>query len=147
MSGQIEIAKAIATIAHRGQVDKGDAPYIDHPRRVAGLIPAATETEIAAAWLHDVLEDTDITREDLNAAGVSWPVINIVETLTRTKEVPAEDYYAAIAGHYHARRVKRADIADNLNAIRLSALDDVTIARLVRKYAKALMLIDPGVVA
>jgi len=138
---QIRIAKAIAVIAHRGQVDKAGAPYITHPQRVTTLIQTPRNSEIAAAWLHDVLEDTDLTRDDLHAAGINWTTIAIVEKLTRTQGQPPEDYYENIRDSYSARRIKLADIADNTNPNRLALLDDATIARLTRRYAKARLLL------
>ena len=138
---QVYIARAIATIAHRGQVDKAGAPYITHPERVVGHLHNPIAAEIAAAWLHDVLEDTDLTRDDLHAAGVDWSIIGTVEALTRTKGQAPEEYYETIRGSYRARRVKLADIADNTDPNRLALLDDATIARLTRKYAKARLLL------
>jgi len=136
-------AQAIATIAHRGQVDKAGNPYIDHPRRVADRIKPDRDylDTVSIAWLHDVLEDTDVTRDDLHAAGIEWSVIVEVERLTRTPDVSPEDYYENIRGSRRALEVKLADIADNTDPSRLALLDDATIARLTRKYAKARMLL------
>lgn len=138
---QVEIAKAIAMLAHRGQVDKGGAPYIDHPSRVAYSLRGGDEMHIAAGWLHDVLEDSDITASDLTDCGVHPLVLGIVEALTRQPEVTASDYYKNIMQTWGARVVKLADVADNLDPKRLSLLDDATIARLTRKYAKARQLL------
>lgn len=140
-ASQIEIAKAIAVIVHWGQVDKSGAPYITHPERVAARLDKPRNSEIAAAWLHDVLEDSDLTSENLRAAGIDWTTIATVEKLTRTPDQSPEDYYENIRESYSARRIKLADIADNTDPNRLALLDDATIARLVRKYAKARMLL------
>ncbi|WP_065962426.1 HD domain-containing protein [Curtobacterium sp. UCD-KPL2560] len=141
---QIEIARAIAHIAHIGQTDKAGNPYIEHPARVAQRLSAEGNSEnvVAAGWLHDVLEDSPATRDDLHAAGVDWLVINMVELVTRTPDVTPEDYYAAIGRHGGATSIKLADIADNTDPSRLALLDDATIARLTRKYAKARRLIE-----
>jgi len=143
MSDQIDIAKAIATVAHKGQVDKAGSPYIDHPRRVAERLQAAKvgEAVVAAAWIHDVLEDTDLTRDDLYDAGLTWSVILFAEEVTRKPGQSVEDYYAGIqsAG---AHWLKKADIDDNSDPARLALLDDETIVRLTRKYAKARMLLE-----
>jgi len=141
---QIDIARAIATIAHRGQVDKAGNPYIDHPRRVARLVEQHSENTIAAAWLHDVLEDTDVTAEDLLAAGVHPEIVGNVELLTRRKDIRPDEYYADITQSYAAKRVKLADIADNTDLSRLALLDDATVVRLTRKYAKAKLLLGVG---
>lgn len=137
---RIVVARAIAHIAHHGQEDKAGNPYISHPERVANYLAERGErgVVIAAGWLHDVLEDTNLTREDLHEAGVDWPTIVIVEAVTRKPGITAEDYYAGIYASPDARRVKEADIADNTNPERLALLDDTTVARLTRKYAKAL---------
>jgi (p)ppGpp synthase/HD superfamily hydrolase len=143
MNDQVAVARAIAHIAHHGQVDKAGNPYIGHPERVAWYLRERGEREsvVAAGWLHDVLEDTDLTREDLYAAGIPWTTISIVETVTRRSDLTNEDYYTGIYQSLDARRVKEADIADNTNPERLAMLDDATVARLTRKYAKASRMI------
>lgn len=140
---QIAVARAIATIAHRGQVDKIGAPYIGHPARVVERLEHAGENpiSIAAGWLHDVLEDTDLTRDDLLAAGVDLSVVETVEAVTRRTGETPEEYYRRIFRRQLARPVKAADISDNLDPRRLALLDDATIARLTRKYAKARVLL------
>lgn len=137
----VAVARAIATVAHFGQTDKGGNPYIDHPRRVAERV-SDDDGDRAVAWLHDVLEDTDVTAEALIAAGVPVYIVRDVELLTRKKEIAPEDYYRDIRmTSARARRVKLADIADNTDPDRLALLDDTTIARLTRKYAKARLLL------
>lgn len=140
---QSVIAKAIATIAHSGQTDKGGQPYIGHPARVAATVRRNGERDllVAAAWLHDVLEDTDLSREDLHTAGIDYAVINIVELVTREPGTHIEDYYERIRVSPSALAVKLADIDDNTSPDRLALLDDATIVRLTRKYAKALLLL------
>lgn len=134
---QVARASAIATIAHRGAVDKGGAPYIEHPSAVAALFDREHEwLEISVAWLHDVIEDTDITADDLLAAGVASAVVEAVELLTRTGKPDAE-YYAAIRENPVARAVKLADLTHNTNPIRLAKLDPATRDRLTAKYAAA----------
>lgn len=135
---QVALAKGIAFIAHRGQLDRSGAPYIDHPGRIAERFDAAGEpVEAAAAWLHDVLEDTPITPEELFEAGVLPEVIEVVRLLTRSPDVAADEYYARIRGHAAARRVKLADIDDNTARWRLRRLDYDTQLRLVEKYRQA----------
>lgn len=135
---QVALARGIAFIAHRGQLDRNGAPYIDHPGRIAERFDPATEpVEAAAAWLHDVLEDTPVTAEELFEAGILPHVIEVVRLLTRTPDVSADDYYARIRGHEVARRVKLADIDDNTARWRLRRLDYDTQVRLVEKYRVA----------
>jgi (p)ppGpp synthase/HD superfamily hydrolase len=140
MTDNIGIARAIATIAHSGQLDKAGQPYIDHPRRVAEALERTTDYRpwiIAAAWLHDVIEDTDVNAELLIEAGVDRATVNIVETLTHVKGESNGTYWERIKKSSAATDIKLADIADNLDPRRLAKLDDETIARLVRKYAQA----------
>lgn len=148
-------AERIAHQAHKGQIDKAGEPYIEHPRRVAGYLPLADMAGKAAAWLHDVLEDTPWTAEGLRVQKVPEEVVVAVVALTRMDESnimyasdvrpehiePVESYYRRVAANDIAWRVKLADIRDNLDPIRMAKLDAVTQARLVRKYAKALNLL------
>jgi (p)ppGpp synthase/HD superfamily hydrolase len=121
-------AKPIAILAHDGQVDKGGAPYIGHPYRVADKISALarfsnlneTQLEAAreAAWLHDVIEDAGVTQKELREAGISELAIEVIELLTRDEHNPersGDTYYRNIKAHPVARVVKIADIADNSN--------------------------------
>lgn len=134
-----ETARMLAHEAHVDQVDKAGEPYIGHPERVAARFDAERESTLhAAAWLHDVLEDSDMDAEWLRAHGIPDDVLRIVETLTRRPEVSAETYYAAIRLDPEATVVKAADIADNLDPQRLNRLDPVTRARLRLKYDRAL---------
>ncbi|MBC7442951.1 MAG: hypothetical protein H7311_10620 [Ramlibacter sp.] len=132
----IAIAQSIAMDAHRGQVDKLGADYIDHPRRVAERLTDPLEQ--ATAWLHDVLEDTDVTRHDLLARGIPGGVVTAVVLLTRTDAVSSDDYYAAIRENPIALAVKRADIADNTVPWRVEHLDFSVRESLAAKYAAAL---------
>jgi len=141
---QVHIAKAIATIAHRGQFDKGGEPYIGHPQRIVDSFDGTSDSARlkVIAWLHDVLEDTDLTRDDLHDAGIGWSQIVDVERLTKIKGEPNEDYYRRVRESGPARLVKLADIADNTQPGRLAKLDDETVGRLIRKYAKAQMWLN-----
>lgn len=133
-------AVALATSAHSGQVDKSGRPYIGHPLRVM----ASVEGEHAqmAAVLHDVIEDTLVTAEDLTARGCPSVVVDAVVALSHFPGEPQEDYLRRVAANPLALLVKRADIADNLSPARTARLDDETRARLEIKYATALRLLD-----
>lgn len=142
---QIAIAQAIATIAHREQVDKAGLPYLGHPMRVAAALaaewhknPERMEELVAAAWLHDVIEDSDITENDLMDAGVKPVIVDAVVALTILPKEPRDHYYARVKESWIAVRVKRADVADNSDPKRLALLDDSSIVRLVKKYAEAM---------
>lgn len=130
-------AERIAERAHQGQVDKASRPYIDHPRRVAYSVARHGALAYMAGMLHDVVEDTPVTLEDLRERGASEDLIKVVDALTHRKNEPREDYYKRVldAGEI-ARLVKIADVRDNLN--RLGGLDEETRTRLRKKYERAL---------
>lgn len=141
-------AAVVAHQAHFGALNpKNGEDYINHPRRVAGYAAelardaglSLTETGwlVAAAWLHDVIEDTDVDADELAKIGLPGPVIEVVELLTRRPDVPAEAYYAAIAVHRLARLCKVADLYDNTDPGRMAVLDAFSQVRLATRYAKA----------
>jgi (p)ppGpp synthase/HD superfamily hydrolase len=132
------VARRIATKAHEGQVDHAGAAYIFHPYRVASRL--VTDEEKAVAWLHDVIEDTDVTADDLR---VHFPetVVAAVIAITRLHQKEGDSYYGRVASNKLATRVKRADIADNMDPARLEKLAEPLRERLVRKYTKALTLL------
>lgn len=129
-------AQHIAESAHHGQTDKAGVPYITHPARVAARFHDPLHQ--AVAWLHDVLEDTPVTADDLRDAGIPDDVLDAVEALTHQPEEPRADYYERIrrAGPM-AVAVKLADIDDNSDPDRLARLDGATRDRLTAKYTKA----------
>lgn len=137
-AAQVSLAKGIAFVAHRGQLDRVGAEYIDHPGRVAERFDPLTESvPAAAAWLHDVLEDTAVSAQELLEAGVLPEIVDIVTLLTRRSDVTDDEYYARIRRHPDARRVKLADVDDNSAPWRLRRLDHETQLRLVEKYRHA----------
>ncbi|MDQ0863750.1 phosphohydrolase [Arthrobacter globiformis] len=136
---EVAAAKAIATIAHRFQTDKIGVPYIEHPGRVAARL--TNPKQVAAAWLHDVIEDCGITARDLEAAGISNQVIDAVVLLTRTKDNTGNGYYGAIREYPVALAVKLADIADNTDPERTARLEPEVRQRLADKYETALQLL------
>jgi (p)ppGpp synthase/HD superfamily hydrolase len=131
----IERAIEIALKAHIGQVDKAGDPYILHPLRV--MLAMRTETEQIAAVLHDVVEDSDWTLEALRLKGFPAQVIAAVDHLTRRKEEKTYEAFIRRAGqHPIARRVKLADLQDNMDIRRIRQLKDKDIKRL-KKYHQA----------
>jgi (p)ppGpp synthase/HD superfamily hydrolase len=136
----LEDAIAIATAAHDGQVDKSGRPYIGHPLRVMESVTG--EHARMAAVLHDVIEDTAVTAEDLLARGCPAVVVDAVVALSHLPEEPQEDYLRRVAANPLALSVKRADIGDNLSPARMARLDEATRERLQAKYARALGLLD-----
>jgi len=141
MQGTILVSKAveIAARAHAGQTDKAGNPYIEHPLRV--MLKVTGDVAKAAAALHDVLEDTDLTAEDLRAEDIPEEVIEIVELLTK---VPGEEYEKQVRRALKnpiAKKVKKADVQDNSSTKRLKALNKETQERLRKKYALALSIL------
>ncbi len=137
-------ARTIAEAAHSGQVDRAGNPYFGHIERVIPAVRAAggSETQVVAAYLHDVIEDTDTTSADLLDAGVSGDTLMIIESLTRHDEVAYEDYLQRIRLSPDALLVKQCDMADNMDPARTALLDDETRERLRLKYAKAFAFLN-----
>lgn len=142
----MELALSIAREAHEGQVDKSGHAYIGHPTRVAERLrrrhPNAGAGVIAAALLHDVLEDTALTRSDLIDRGIPSDVVDDVEAVTKRAGEPAEEYFARVRARAGARAVKHADIEDNTDPARLELLDEATRQRLIAKYTRSLQLLE-----
>jgi (p)ppGpp synthase/HD superfamily hydrolase len=129
----VSLAREIATEAHEGQFRRdGVTPYITHPAAVASRVAGDAVAE-AAAWLHDVIEDTSVTAGELAARGIPAEVIEIVCLLTLSGDTGYESYLAAIAAHPVAKRVKIADMLTNLS--------DRPTDRQIVKYAKGLLVL------
>lgn len=139
MTFTVDDATRIARAAHEGQVDKSGKPYIDHPLRVMGRVSG--EHARMAAVLHDVVEDTAVTDDDLLAAGCPPEVVATVLALSHRDGEAQEDYLARVRADPVAVEVKRADIADNTSPARLALLDPATQDRLRAKYARALEIL------
>jgi hypothetical protein len=107
----IEKALQIAAQAHEGQKDKEGLPYILHPLRVMGRVEGE-EAQIVAI-LHDVVEDTKVTLDDLRRAGFSEAVLAAVLCVTHRRDQPYADYVVACKKNPIARQVKLGDLADN----------------------------------
>ena len=116
----IERAIKIAVDAHFGQKDKAGAPYILHPLRVMANVEH--EDEKIVAVLHDVVEDTAITIDDLRAEGFSDEICAGVDALTKIDGESYEAYLQRVKSNSIARSVKLADLKDNMNLLRLPEL-------------------------
>lgn len=130
----VAIAEAIARRAHAVQVDKAGAPYIEHPAWVAARMEGGDAK--AAAWLHDVLEDTDVTADDLAEAGIPANVVDAVLALTRRPGESYEAYLARVAENPLAVQVKLADLEHNSDLSRIPHSTERCRAR-VEKYRRA----------
>ena len=115
-----KLAKKIATEAHKGQHRKGGKPYIVHPQAVAKELSkyySMWETYLPVAWLHDVLEDTNLTPLDLLNKGVPFEIVAIVEILTKRKNEDYLQYILRVKENSIATMVKLADMEDNSKTI------------------------------
>ena len=130
----LERALVIAVEAHQGALDKGGAPYILHPLRL--MHQMATADQRIVAILHDVVEDSPWTLDALRAEGFSEEVVAAVDGLTRREGETYEDFIARGATNPLARRVKLADIEDNLDLRRLGEIREKDLERL-KRYQRA----------
>ena len=127
---------ALATEAHSYQYRRdGVTPYINHPKAVADSLAGESDQVIAAALLHDVLEDTKLTEQDLRELDIDDAVIEAVKLLTKGDDQPYEEYLQTILTNEIALKVKLADIKNNLS--------DAPTAKQVAKYSKALQILAP----
>ena len=131
-------AMVIAYNAHMNQVDRAGVPYIYHPIHLAEQMN--TEVECIVALLHDVVEDTEITFEQLETE-FSSEVIRILRLLTHNKEIEYMDYIQTIKKDSIAKKIKVADIKHNSDE---SRLDKITVKDILRrnKYRKALECLE-----
>ena len=132
-------AMRLCFAAHAGQLDKGGVPYVFHPFHVAEQMEDELSTVVAL--LHDVVEDTDYTMEDLAQMGFPERALSALKLLTHDKRVPYLDYVAAIRHDPIARAVKLADLRHNSDLSRLSNPDASALAR-VEKYRRAIALLE-----
>lgn len=127
----LERAIEIAAQAHAGQVDKAGQPYILHPLRL--MLVVRTTHERMAAVLHDVVEDTPWTFEDLAREGFPQAVIEAVKALTKHQGESRIEAAKRVVQHPIARVVKLADVSDNMNLSRIPQPTEKDFARL-REY-------------
>ena len=124
--------------AHKGQVDKTGVPYVFHPFHVAEQM--TDEATTIVALLHDVVEDTDYTLEDIAALGFGQEVVDAVALMTHEDDVPYLEYVARLKDNPLARAVKLADLAHNSDLSRLGEIDEETRCSL-EKYSQAKALL------
>ena len=137
----LEQAISIAVKAHAGQVDKAGQPYILHPLRL--MLKFNSTDAMIVAVLHDVVEDSSITIQELEGFGFSDVVVDAVASLTRKSGESYEDFVVRVSKNELARMVKIEDVKDNLNLTRLSTITDKDLVR-IQKYHSALMVLVGG---
>ncbi len=132
----LDKAIALAAKVFEGKYDKGGEPYILHCLRVMNSLHTRDKELQCIAVLHDVVEDTDITLNDLLKIGFSLRVVNAVDILTHLPEDDYDTYIKRISLNEDARLVKLADLRDNSNITRLKGLRKKDFDRM-EKYHKA----------
>ena len=136
-------AMKLAYNAHHGQLDYNGIPYIFHPIHLAEAMD--DEISCCAALLHDVVEDTDVTMEEL-AREFPSEVIEVLKLLTHDEGVDYFDYVRAIKANPIAVKVKLADLAHNSDQSRCvgSGLTEERLAYWKQKYEKATAILTEG---
>ena len=131
----LDRAKAIATSAHEGQMDKAGKPYIEHPMRVMNM--GKTIEEKIAGVLHDVVEDSDWTFEMLEKEGIPKDVMDALRCVTKLSEDEDYDHFIErVKTNPLAVKVKLNDLKDNMDITRLGEVTKKDLGRL-NKYIRA----------
>ena len=125
--------------AHKGQVDKSGLPYVFHPFHLA--MEMTDELSTVVALLHDVIEDSDYTLQDLENMGFPPAVLEAISLMTHQEGVPYMEYVANIKTNPLARVVKMADLRHNSNIARVDNPTEKDYAR-VEKYRQAMALLE-----
>ena len=132
-------ALQLSFMAHKDQTDKSGMPYVFHPFHLAEQMPDEDTTIVAL--LHDVIEDTHYTLDDLRAMGFNEQVLDALALMTHDKRIPYMDYVAKIKGNKIARTVKLADLKHNSDLSRLNNVDEKAMKR-IEKYRQAIALLS-----
>lgn len=135
----VEVALQRALTAYAGKVDKGGKPYILHPLRLMARLNDPISQ--CVALLHDVIEDSDTTIDDLRADGFPESVVIAVDVLTRRRGESYQAFIERVRVHPLASKVKLLDIEDNLNLLRINEVTENDLQR-VAKYHRAWMLLN-----
>lgn len=134
----LEKAIALAARAHEGQLDKAGAPYILHPLRM--MLRLDSMDERITAVLHDVVEDSPLTFDDLRREGFPEHIITALESVTKRQGEDYEDFVLRAAGDPIGRMVKLADLEDNSDLSRIAQPTERDYARR-DKYQRAMRTI------
>lgn len=139
----VDKAKMVAHWFHAGQTDMANKPYVNHLRRVARPFESeGYQTAAAVAWLHDVVEDTSCTLQDLHELGFQDEIVFAVDAITQRGGESLDDYWARVKANKIARAVKvKGDIPDNSDPMRLEFLPPHLQEKLTLKYQRALEVV------
>jgi len=130
----IEKSLEIALKAYSGQKDKAGKTYILHPLRL--MAKMETEEEMSVALLHDVIEDSNLTAQDLLNNGIPSNIVNAVQVLTKLSGESYENFIERVLENKLASKIKKADIEDNINILRLNSINNQDLER-IAKYHKS----------
>ena len=133
------MALSLCFKAHKDQTDKSGMPYVFHPFHLAEQMKDEETTIVAL--LHDLVEDTNYTIEDLTKMGFDSAVTDAIALMTHAEGVDYMDYVRAIKQNPIAKAVKRADLTHNSDLTRLDVVDEKALKRR-EKYQKALALLE-----
>ena len=134
-----KIALKLCFEAHKEQVDKSGMPYVFHPFHLAEQMN--TEETTIVALLHDLVEDTDYTIEDLVDMGFDKSITDAIALMTHADNVAYMDYVRAIKDNPIAKTVKLADLKHNSDLTRLETVDEKALSRR-EKYLKAIAILE-----
>ena len=134
MKDMVKKAQSLAAKVHANQKDKGGNPYINHIEGVAAGVDS-TEAK-TVAYLHDVLEDTATTEDDLKKEGFPAEVIEAVKALTKGKNESYEEFIKRVGENPLATKVKLLDLANNMDISRIPEPTEKDFER-IEKYRKA----------
>ena len=137
MSEKVMLADRFAEGKHAGQKDKAGLPYVEHPRAVAARVES--EEEKIVALLHDTVEDTDATIDEIRELFGST-IADAVALLTHDDSVPYMEYVAKVKENPIARAVKLADLTHNMDLSRIPHVTERDLQR-IEKYKKAYELL------
>lgn len=129
----LENAIKFAVLMHSGQYDKGGKPYILHPLKVMHYLKSDDQELQAIAVLHDVVEDCDVTYDDLYNEGMTERVVLAVKALTKINGQSKSEYLSAIKANKDAALVKLQDLRHNTDIRRLKGVSQKDLER-VQKY-------------
>lgn len=138
-TSQTKKAMKLCFEAHKNQLDKSGMPYVFHPFHLAEQM--SDEDTTVVALLHDVVEDTEHTFENLSEMGFNSTVLSALRLLTHEKATPYMDYVAEIKKNPVARAVKLADLRHNSDLTRLDTVSEEALVR-VEKYKKAIKMLE-----
>ena len=131
----LDKAVALACKVHAGQIDKSGQPYILHPLSL--MLKFQDENARIVSVLHDVVEDGNVTLNELRQLGLCELVVSAIDFLSKKPYEPYEEFILRLSSNELARKVKIEDIKDNLDLTRLQSIRDDDLIR-IAKYHKAL---------